>query len=116
MSDPSLSQPPSPPLADPPAGGVAYAWISRMRQIMAFRHGGTLRVCSAICPHMGAQLQIDFRHEVVTCPWHGLTFRLPDLASDHPRFRKLKQYPATVRDGTFVLEETSQEAPCSRSK
>lgn len=66
---------------------VSYAWESPTREVMRFRHRGRALACSAICPHMGARLALE--GDGITCPWHGLTFRLPDGASGHPRYPRL---------------------------
>jgi nitrite reductase/ring-hydroxylating ferredoxin subunit len=88
-----------------PAGDeVVYAWISRTQEVMAFRVGDRLVVCSAICPHMGAQLTLDRRRRAVVCPWHGLAFALPDGACEHHRYRRLRLFPATERDGDLDVE------------
>ena len=94
----------------PRRGTVTYHWVSRTQQIMLFWMGAQVRACSAICPHMGARLEVDMRRGVVTCPWHGLTAKIG--ASDaegfpcaHPRYRRIKQFRVT-RDarGNIILE------------
>lgn len=94
----------------PPRGTVAYHWIGRTQEIMLFWIGDDLRACSAVCPHMGARLELDARRVVVTCPWHGLTAVIgpadaESLPCSHARYRRIRQY--RIRrgdDGTVVLE------------
>ena len=82
-------------VSTPPGDGVSFAWVSRTQEVMVFRHEGRVMACSAICPHMGAQLQLDRRRGQVICPWHGLTFALPDCQSEHERYRRLRTYQVT---------------------
>lgn len=91
-------------LPSPAGDDVAYAWISRTQEVMAFRLGGRLVVCSAICPHMGARLTLDRARGTIVCPWHGLRFSVPDGESDHPRYRRLRLFRATERDGHLDVE------------
>lgn len=82
-------------VAMPKGESVSYAWVSRTQEVMVFRFRGQLTACSAICPHMGARLELDHRREAVVCPWHGLSFALPGCQSEHERYRKLHLYRVT---------------------
>jgi nitrite reductase/ring-hydroxylating ferredoxin subunit len=94
----------------PPRDTVAYHWVSRTQEIVLFWIDGEVRACSAVCPHMGARLEIDTRRRVITCPWHGLTARIgpPDVEGfpcSHARYRRIKQYRITQDDrGHIVIE------------
>jgi nitrite reductase/ring-hydroxylating ferredoxin subunit len=77
---------------------------------MLFWMDGQVRACSAICPHMGARLDVDTRRGIVTCPWHGLTARIGSsdvegFSCAHPRYRRIRQFRIT-RDnrGNITLE------------
>jgi nitrite reductase/ring-hydroxylating ferredoxin subunit len=78
---------------------VVYQWISRTQEVMVFRFEGTLRACSAICPHMGARLTVDRQRQRIVCPWHDLAFALPECRSEHERYRRLGTFRITERDG-----------------
>jgi nitrite reductase/ring-hydroxylating ferredoxin subunit len=70
---------------------------------MLFWMDGQVRACSAICPHMGARLEVDPRRGVITCPWHGLTAK--SFSCAHPRYRRIKQFRVTRDDrGNITLE------------
>jgi len=83
---------------------VAYAWVGRTEEVIVFRLDGRLLACSAICPHMGGRLTIDRRAGKVVCPWHGLTFTLPDCHSTHPRYRHLRTYSVTESQGHVRID------------
>jgi nitrite reductase/ring-hydroxylating ferredoxin subunit len=106
MSGGSPAAPSEPPRRVPaPVGDeVVYAWVSRTHEVMAFRIGGRLVACSAICPHMGARLTLDRPGGAIVCPWHGLRFSLPEGESEHHRYRRLRLYRATERDGQVDVE------------
>jgi cytochrome b6-f complex iron-sulfur subunit len=82
---------------------VTYAWVSRTREVMVFRHEGKLRACSAICPHMGARLELDHGQGIIVCPWHGLSFALDGLCSNHHRYAQLKGYEVREEGGEVRL-------------
>ena len=98
-------------LAAPKPGEVTYCWTSGSTEVMAFRHGGKLLTCNAICPHMGARLDVDFRHGKVACPWHGLSFNIPGFQSDHPRYRRLHANEAAEKDGYVQLAPEGVHVP-----
>jgi nitrite reductase/ring-hydroxylating ferredoxin subunit len=53
---------------------------------------------------MGARLTLDRARGRVVCPWHGLHFSLPGGESDHERYRRLKCFGATEREGHVDVE------------
>ena len=83
---------------------VVYQWISRTQEVMVFRFEGTLRACSAICPHMGARLTVDRQQGRIVCPWHDLAFALPECRGEHARYRRLGTFRITERDGHVDVE------------
>ena len=83
---------------------IVYQWISRSQEVMVFRFEGTLRACSAICPHMGARLTVDRRGGRIVCPWHDLAFALPECRGEHERYRRLGTFRITERDGHVDVE------------
>lgn len=91
------------PLRAPRGDEAVYAWVSRTQEVIAFRLDGELLACSAICPHMGARLTLDRSRRALVCPWHGLVFALPGGESDHPRYRRVRCFRATERDGHVEL-------------
>ena len=76
---------------------VRYAWVDATHEVMVFRARGEIYACNAICPHMGARLQVDFGSGVLRCPWHGLTASIPGFSTGHHRFRQIRQYPVALR-------------------
>ena len=49
--------------------------------VIVFRHGGTIVALDAQCPHRGAPMaEADLDGDVLTCPWHGSRFHVPDGA------------------------------------
>lgn len=87
-------------MESPRPGEAAYAWIGERTEAVCFRWRGALMAASSICPHMGARLAVDLVRGRIACPWHGLSFSLPDLASDHPRYRTLKALPCREEGGS----------------
>jgi hypothetical protein len=52
----------------PEGSEVVYEWVSRTLEVMAFRDGGKVVTCSAICPHMGARLEVKRAWRGTTVP------------------------------------------------
>jgi nitrite reductase/ring-hydroxylating ferredoxin subunit/uncharacterized membrane protein len=47
--------------------------------VIVFRHAGAIVALDAQCPHRGAPLaEGDLDGDVLTCPWHGSRFHVPD--------------------------------------
>jgi nitrite reductase/ring-hydroxylating ferredoxin subunit len=47
--------------------------------VVVFRHAGAIVALDAQCPHRGAPLaEGDLDGDVLTCPWHGSRFHVPD--------------------------------------
>jgi nitrite reductase/ring-hydroxylating ferredoxin subunit len=91
----------------PEGSEVVYEWVSRTLEVMAFRDGGKVVTCSAICPHMGARLEVKraWRGTTVRCPWHDLSFSLPEGRSDHPRYQRLRMIASSVEGDRIVLRD-----------
>jgi len=55
--------------AIPAKNVVDYYWVGD-QQIMIYWYKDSLIANTAICPHMGAQM--EFSDGYIRCPWHGL--------------------------------------------
>lgn len=86
-----------------------HLWLTEKIEVVVFRKAGRLRIFSSICPHMGAQLQCNQRRSSVSCPWHGLCFQLgnrkEETQSDHPRYKRIREYDGEIVDGELHVYE-----------
>ncbi len=64
--------------ADEVAPGQGKRVEIQGRPIALFNLGGKFYAVDDTCPHRGGPLsEGEVEGEVVTCPWHGATFRIP---------------------------------------
>ncbi len=73
--------------------------------VIVFRHGGTIVALDAQCPHRGAPMaEADLDGDVLTCPWHGSRFHVPDGALLRgPSTFPLPAYECRSVDGTVEV-------------
>jgi len=87
----------------PAKNDVDYHWIEGM-QVMIYWYNNRLFANSAICPHMGAELEL---HDgCVRCPWHGI-FADPENLKIHGGGGILKLKVTNIIG--FRLEVINQE-------
>lgn len=85
------------PLSELPEGRPVRRQLGYL-SLMALRQGETVLVLADHCAHLGGPLHqgrvvTENGEELLTCPWHGSTFRLSDGSVVHG--------PATARQPTF---------------
>jgi nitrite reductase/ring-hydroxylating ferredoxin subunit len=80
-----------------------YLWLNDKIEVIIVRWEGKIRILNSICPHMGAQLQCDITDRKIHCPWHGLSFPLDTLNSDHHRYRHLREYEGAVIEDRLII-------------
>ncbi len=70
------------------------------RRIALFNLGGAFYAIEDACPHRGGPLsEGEVEGDVVTCPWHGATFRIPSGEVLSPPARSgVSRYPVRVKD------------------
>lgn len=44
------------------------------KQVAVFNDGGSLKIFSAICPHMGCEVEWNSDERIWDCPCHGSSF------------------------------------------
>jgi nitrite reductase/ring-hydroxylating ferredoxin subunit/uncharacterized membrane protein len=73
--------------------------------VVVFRHDGAIVVLDAQCPHRGAPMaEADLDGDVLTCPWHGSRFHVPDGALVRgPSAYPLPAYECRSVDGTVEV-------------
>lgn len=73
--------------------------------VIVFRHRGAVVALDAHCPHRGAPMDdgaVD--GDVITCPWHGSRFHLPDGALLRgPSVTPLPAYECRTVDGAIEV-------------
>lgn len=87
------------PLSETPQ----YFWISEKVEVAVFLLRGQVKAYSSVCPHMGAQLEVDCKTGHLSCPWHGLKFDLRDARSPHARYRKVTEHKADVQGDVLTI-------------
>jgi Rieske Fe-S protein len=65
--------------------------------------GGNLSAVSAICTHMGCNVNYDKELGRLVCPCHGSQYSLEGQNTKGPAKRPLKQYKVQVKDGQIVI-------------
>jgi len=71
--------------------------------LVVHRGGGKLSAVSAICTHMGCNVNYDIELGLLVCPCHGSQFSLEGQKIKGPATRPLKQYSVQARDGQIVI-------------
>jgi nitrite reductase/ring-hydroxylating ferredoxin subunit/uncharacterized membrane protein len=78
--------------------------------VLVCRRGGQIQALSDVCSHAGGPLhegQID-EQDLVTCPWHGSTFRLDDGKVVHgPATGPQPVYDVRIDDGKVLVRRRS---------
>ena len=70
-----------------------------------FRVDGKVVAIDSACPHEGAPLaQGSIEDGVVTCPWHGWTFKACSGCSIEPAGNDVKNYEVLIEDGNIFLK------------
>lgn len=98
----------------PAKNAVDYHWVGAL-QIMIYWYQGSLMANTAICPHMGAQL--EFCDGYLRCPWHGLFVdpidreiwwgRRKESSTLRYKYPKIKDFKVEIRDQLIFLFEKS---------
>jgi nitrite reductase/ring-hydroxylating ferredoxin subunit/uncharacterized membrane protein len=73
--------------------------------VIVFRHEGVVVALDAQCPHRGAPMaEGELDGDVLTCPWHGSRFHVPDGALLRgPSAFPLPAYECRAVDGTVEV-------------
>ena len=73
--------------------------------VVVFRHAGAVVALDAHCPHRGAPMaEAGVDGDVLTCPWHGSRFHLPDgVLLQGPAVTALPAYECRVVDGAVEV-------------
>jgi nitrite reductase/ring-hydroxylating ferredoxin subunit/uncharacterized membrane protein len=77
--------------------------------VIVFRHDGVIVALDAQCPHRGAPMaEGDLDGDVLTCPWHGSQFHVPDGTLLHgPSTFPLPAYECRSVDGAVEVRSAS---------
>jgi NAD(P)H-dependent nitrite reductase small subunit len=89
-------------LSEIPGEGVKVVTVG-VDTIAIFRKGDNLYAVSDVCPHAGGPLSEGaLSGNLLTCPWHKMTFDLTDGSCPEAPFLRVRTF--TVRtDGDDVL-------------
>lgn len=72
------------------------------RRIAVYRHGGAFYALKDMCPHAGLPISDGpVADGVVTCPYHGWSFRLED--GEGPAGTKVATYPVREVEGMIEV-------------
>ncbi len=91
------SQPRRVEVPAPSADGVSFT-----DDVIVTRSGGTTRVFSARCTHLGCRINTA-SGDLLACPCHGSRFRLDGSVAAGPAARPLEALPFTVDARTGAL-------------
>lgn len=93
------------PVSDLPAGQRRCATVEG-RPIVVFNIAGRLFAAANHCPHAGMPLEDgELNGSVLTCPFHGYTFRLADGKNvDYPDDSPLPTYPTRLDGGNIQVQ------------
>jgi nitrite reductase/ring-hydroxylating ferredoxin subunit len=77
--------------------------------VIVFQHAGVTVALDAHCPHRGAPMADgELDGDVLTCPWHGSQFHVPDGALVRgPSVTGLPAYECRVVDGSVEVRAGS---------
>jgi Rieske Fe-S protein len=83
----------------PAADGVSF-----VDEVVVCRSGGSVRVFSARCTHLGCRIS-SAEGDLLVCPCHGSRFRHDGSVAAGPAFRTLEPLPWTAdpRTGTLIV-------------
>jgi ferredoxin-nitrite reductase len=74
------------------------------RELALFLVGSEVRCLDGLCPHEGGPIaQGEVVDGVVSCPWHGWSFRCDDGRSADGQGCALRSYPVKVEDGRILV-------------
>jgi ferredoxin-nitrite reductase len=80
-----------------------------------FLIGDAIHCTDGLCPHEGGPLaQGEVVNGVVSCPWHGWTFRTSDGAPADGNVCPLKTYPVKVEDGRLLVSVAAAPAKVAK--
>jgi Rieske Fe-S protein len=71
--------------------------------LVVHRGGGKLSAVSAICTHLGCNVNYDVELSRIVCPCHGSQFSFDGQNTKGPAERPLKQYNVKTEDGQIVI-------------
>ncbi len=80
-----------------------YFWIQDKTEIAVWTRKEKLFISHSMCPHMGAQLQLDKSRNQLTCPWHGLSFDTDHFSSNHNKYKKLCSLQGEVKNNEILI-------------
>ena len=92
------------------AAGQFSRWVGN-HDILVFRHNGTIRGLSNICPHFGGPVgYYQLRDGKFTCLWHNLQFDADSgRCLGFPKLR-LREYKINVQEGEIYAQLVEEEA------
>ncbi len=105
-------------ISDLSAAGQFSRWVGN-HDILVFRHNGTIRALSNICPHFGGPVgYYQLRGGKFTCLWHNLQFDA-DTGNcvSFPKL-KLREYKIKIEDADIyvqLVEEFSEPSGATNS-
>lgn len=105
-------------ISDLSAAGQFSRWVGK-HDILVFRHNGTIRALSNICPHFGGPVgYYQLRGGKFTCLWHNLQFDA-DTGNcvSFPKL-KLREYKIKIEDADIyvqLVEEFSEPSGATNS-
>lgn len=105
-------------ISDLSASGQFSRWVGN-HDILVFRHNGTIRALSNICPHFGGPVgYYQLRGGKFTCLWHNLQFDA-DTGNcvSFPKL-KLREYKIKIEDADIyvqLVEEFSEPSGATNS-
>jgi len=80
-----------------------------------FRSGGQVHAIDSACPHEGAPLaEGEIANGVVTCPWHGWTFKACTGCSIDPPQNDVRHYETRVENGDILIKPDLVTVPTGR--
>jgi ferredoxin-NADP reductase/nitrite reductase/ring-hydroxylating ferredoxin subunit len=86
-------------------------------ELALFLVGDEVHCTDGLCPHEGGPMsQGDVANGVVTCPWHGWTFRTRDGAPTDGNACALRTYPVKVEGGRLLVSIAGGVAPSAPPK
>ncbi len=86
-------------------------------ELALFLVGDEVHCTDGLCPHEGGPMaQGNVAAGVVTCPWHGWTFRTRDGAPTDGNACALRSYPVKVEAGRLLVSSAGGSGPSSKAK
>lgn len=97
--------------AEPVRKTVTFSQLDGWRQLVSAQSvyvtqsaEGKVEVLSAICPHLGCEVQWQARHGRFMCPCHGSEFKADGERIAGPAPRNMDKLPLRVENGQLEVE------------